>query len=53
MEISAVMAKKDTSKLEGDPFKMIETEAPRGREFRILLSGNAPTHVDAAKSLLG
>jgi uncharacterized protein YkwD len=53
MEISAFMAKKDTSKLEGDPFKMIETDAPRGRDFRILLSGNAPTHVEAAKSLLG
>jgi hypothetical protein len=53
MEISAVMAKKDTSKLEGDPFKLIETEAPRGREFRIMLSGNAPTHVEAAKSLVG
>ena len=53
MEISEVMAKKDTSKLEGDPFKMIETEAPRGRELRILLSGNAPTQVEAANSLLG
>jgi hypothetical protein len=53
MEISAVMAKRDTSKLEGDPFKLIETEAPRGHEFRILLSGNAPTHVEAAASLLG
>jgi uncharacterized protein YkwD len=53
MEISAVMAEKDTSKLEGDPFKLIKTEAPRGRELRILLSGNAPTHVEAAKSLLG
>ena len=53
MEISELMAKKDTSKLEGDPFKMIDTDAPRGREFRILLTGNAPTHVDVAKSLLG
>ncbi len=53
MELSALMAKKDTSKLEGDPFKLIETDAPRGRDFRLLLSGNAPTHVDAAKSLLG
>ena len=53
MELSAVMAKNDSSKIEGDPFKLIETEAPRGREFRILLSGNAPTHVDAAKSVLG
>ncbi len=53
MEISAVMAKKDTSKLEGDPFKLIETEAPRGREFRIMLAGNAPTHVEAAKTVLG
>jgi hypothetical protein len=53
MEISTVMAKRDTSKLEGDPFKLIETEAPRGRELRILLSGNAPTHVETAKSLLG
>ncbi len=53
MQISEVMAKKDTSKLEGDPFKLIETEAPRGREMRILLSGNAPTDVEAAKSLLG
>ena len=52
-EISAVMAEKDTSKLEGDPFKLIKTELPRGREFRILLSGNAPTHVEVAKSLLG
>ncbi len=52
MEISAVMAKKDTSKLEGDPFKLIETEAPRGREFRIMLAGNAPTHVEAAKTVL-
>jgi uncharacterized protein YkwD len=53
MEISAVMAKKDTSKLEGDPFKLIETDAPRGREFRIMLAGNAPTHVEAAKAVLG
>jgi uncharacterized protein YkwD len=53
MEISAVMAKRDTSKLEGDPFKLIETAAPRGREFRILLSGNAPTHVEAAESVVG
>jgi hypothetical protein len=53
MELSAVMAKNDSSKIEGDPFKLIDTEAPRGREFRILLSGNAPTHVDAAKSVLG
>ena len=53
MEISAVMAKKDTSKLEGDPFKLIETEAPRGREFRIMLAGNAPSHVEAAKTVLG
>jgi uncharacterized protein YkwD len=53
MEISALMAKNDSSRIEGDPFKLIETEAPRGREFRILLSGNAPTHVEAAKSVLG
>ncbi len=53
MEISAVMAKNDSGKIEGDPFKLIETDAPRGREFRILLSGNAPTHVEAAKSVLG
>jgi uncharacterized protein YkwD len=53
MEISAVMAKRDTSKLEGDPFKLIETAAPRGHEFRIMLSGNAPTHVEAATALLG
>ena len=53
MEISAVMAKKDSAKIEGDPFKLIETMRRRGREFRILLSGNAPTHVEAAKSLLG
>ena len=53
MEISAVMAKNDSAKIEGDPFKLIETDAPRGREFRILLSGNAPTHVEAAKSVLG
>jgi uncharacterized protein YkwD len=53
MEISALMAKRDTSKIEGDPFKLVKTDAPRGRDYRILLSGNAPTHVDAAKSLLG
>ena len=53
MEISAVMAKNDSSRIEGDPFKLIETDAPRGREFRILLSGNAPTHVEAAKSVMG
>jgi uncharacterized protein YkwD len=53
MEISALLAEKDTPKLEGDPFKLIKTEAPRGRELRILISGNAPTHVEAAKSLLG
>ena len=53
MEISAVMAKNDSAKIEGDPFKLIETDSPRGREFRILLSGNAPTHVEAAKSVLG
>jgi hypothetical protein len=53
MEISAVMAKRETSELKGDPFKLIDTDAPRGHEFRILLSGNAPTHVEAAKSLLG
>jgi uncharacterized protein YkwD len=53
MELSAVMAKNDTSELKGDPFKLIETEAPRGREFRIMASGNAPTHVEAAKSVLG
>jgi uncharacterized protein YkwD/dienelactone hydrolase len=53
VEISALLAEKDTSKLEGDPFKLIKTEAPRGRELRILLSGNAPTHVEVAKSLLG
>jgi uncharacterized protein YkwD len=53
MEISAVMAKKDTPKLEGDPFKLIETEAPRGREFRIMLAENAPSHVEAAKTVLG
>jgi uncharacterized protein YkwD len=53
MELSAVMAKNDSSKIEGDPFKLIDTEAPSGREFRILLSGNAPTHVEAAKSVLG
>jgi uncharacterized protein YkwD len=53
MEISAVMAKRETSELKGDPFKLIDTEAPRGHEFRILLSGNAPTHVEAAKSLMG
>ena len=53
MELSAYMAKKDTSKIEGDPFKLVQTDAPRGREFRLLLSGNAPTHVDAAKSLMG
>jgi len=53
MQIGALMAKKDTSKLEGDPFKLIEAEAPRGRELRILLSGNAPTEVEAAKSLVG
>ena len=52
MEISAVMAKRDSSKLEGDPFKLIETAAPRGYDFRIMLSGNAPTHVEVAKSLL-
>jgi uncharacterized protein YkwD len=53
MEISALLAKNDSSKIEGDPFKLIETDAPPGREFRILLSGNAPTHVEAAKSVLG
>ena len=53
MEISAVMAKKDSSKVEGDPFKLIDTSAPRGRDFRIMLSGNAPTHVEAAKSVVG
>jgi uncharacterized protein YkwD len=53
MELSAVMAKKDTSKLEGDPFKLIETDAPRGRDFRIMLAGNAPSHVEAAKTVLG
>jgi uncharacterized protein YkwD len=53
MEISAVMAKKGTSELEGDPFKLIDTSAPRGREFRIMLTGNAPTHLEVAKSLLG
>jgi uncharacterized protein YkwD len=52
MEISAVMAKKDTSRLEGDPFKLIETDAPRRREFRIMLAGNAPTHVEAANTVL-
>jgi uncharacterized protein YkwD len=53
MAISAAMAEKNSSKLEGDPFKMVKIEPPSGREFRILLSGNAPTHVAAAKSLLG
>jgi uncharacterized protein YkwD len=53
MAISAAMAEKDSSKLEGDPFKMVKIEPPPGREFRIQLSGNAPTHVEAAKSLLG
>ncbi len=53
MAISAAMAEKDSSKLEGDPFKMVKFEPPPGREFRILLSGNAPTHIEAAKSLLG
>jgi uncharacterized protein YkwD len=53
MELSAVMAKNDKSELKGDPFKLIETEAPRGREFRIMASGNAPTHVEAAKAVMG
>jgi uncharacterized protein YkwD len=53
MKLGEKLAAKDSLKLEGDPFKVIDEQGVRLRELRLMLSANAPTPKDAAKSLLG
>jgi uncharacterized protein YkwD len=52
MAATKAMAEKDSSKIEGDPFKLIGDRGPQGRELRLMVSVNIPTAVEAAKSLL-
>jgi uncharacterized protein YkwD len=53
MKLCANLAAKDSFKLEGDPFKVIDEQGVRLKELRLLFSANAPTPQEATKSLLG
>ena len=52
MAAAKAMAEKDSSRIEGDPFKLIGDRGPQGRELRLMVSINIPTAVEAAKSLM-
>jgi uncharacterized protein YkwD len=52
MATSKAMADKESSKIEGDPFKQIGKAGSQDRELRLTASVNVPTAAEAAKSLI-
>jgi len=52
MATAKAMADKESSKIEGDPFKLIGDRGPQSRELGLMISVNVSTAVDAAKSLV-
>ncbi len=50
--LCARMAAKDSLKIDGDPFKIVDDQGVINRELRLLMSANAPTAAEATKSLL-